>query len=683
MLHLILCFLSQILLPDVYAQNSNINTGLPQPTYFYTDEEDLLLKKLISQRYTSPDTALKLADSLIDRSLGKARQQLNYAKGTYWLVWLKSRKQPYFSSYQFLRDELTIATKIFMDKNEWGWLALCYDLAATIHVGQVYNAIQDSSLQDTVNYYLIEAQKALDLSDLKGKDRQSIQADIYHTQAILEMLRETSLGKTALAFQKSLELYEGIGDTVAQAKVFANLIGVVDPDSSLALQEKAVNIYQRLQYPIDEALVYLKLLDYSVRQYRNREEGAWIQYADEAIGNFYDVPETPGEDCNIFSRRGELFELRGDRAIEIREADSLYKKAFDNYQYAYSAGAKSSDIECVQRVAIKMANLCPKIKNCHKAIQGIADSALPNFKEAINAVQADEFERRRYLRANEKLERNQKLLIWLLSGGPVLLILGGFYIFNRVQTRSKQRQRETSRQLELQEARTQRMQMQKLARKFRLDKHFIVNALNNIQGLINLQRTDRADAYVATLGTYLDDVLGLSDGQDITFEEDIDLCKVFIELNQMAFPDKVSYQLATPDPTELPKGIKVPTLIAQPDIENAIKHGLRNRNSLGCLQVTIEKIGPQKLRYIIEDDGVGRKAAAEIQKKKGRKRPSQGGKIVDNAIQSLNQQHSIPPEEAETHPLGAYRKIEDLFDEAGHARGTRVNIIIPFTTKKD
>ena len=301
----------------------------------------------------------------------------------------------------------------------------------------------------------------------------------------------------------------------------------------------------------------------------------------------------------------------------------------------------------------------------------------------MNTAKLDESEKRRFERTQEKLKVQQRSTLWGLAGAVILLGLGGAFFINRLRTKHKQIQLEQSHQLALAEERNHRLVMQDIVRKFRLDKHFISNALNNMQGLIHVNKVEVADQYIVKLGNYISEVLSISDGQLISLQKDIELNELFMGLNQSAFPNKISFSPIEVDPSLDINNIEITPLIAQPDIENAIKHGLRNRDSLGKLSVAIKKTQKQQLTYVIEDNGVGRKISQEINRQKGiRTRPSMGGRIVENAIETLNQQHSVPPGEAETHPLGAYRKVEDIVDEADNCLGTRVCITIPYTLKE-
>jgi LytS/YehU family sensor histidine kinase len=140
-------------------------------------------------------------------------------------------------------------------------------------------------------------------------------------------------------------------------------------------------------------------------------------------------------------------------------------------------------------------------------------------------------------------------------------------------------------------------------------------------------------------------VLSYSSQSKIRLQEEIDLLKMYLNLEKLRFGDDLSVDWNIEVNTHL---TQVPPLIFQPYIENAIKHGIKTK---GKVSISISKHNTQ-LICIIEDDGVGRKKAKYSA-------DSKGLKLMQERLDSLNQLENTKLYQ---------HKITDL------AQGTRVEL---------
>ena len=114
--------------------------------------------------------------------------------------------------------------------------------------------------------------------------------------------------------------------------------------------------------------------------------------------------------------------------------------------------------------------------------------------------------------------------------------------------------------------------------------------------------------------------------------------------------------------------MSVPPMLIQPFIENAIIHGLMHKtDGEGLICISITGNGTDSLTCQITDNGVGRKAAAEIEKGCERKHKSVGMQLTRDRLRDLNSEANAQMSCV----------ITDLEDEAGKALGTQVTIILP------
>ncbi len=162
--------------------------------------------------------------------------------------------------------------------------------------------------------------------------------------------------------------------------------------------------------------------------------------------------------------------------------------------------------------------------------------------------------------------------------------------------RAKQRELQTS-QLE-----TMLAQAQLQSLKMQLHPHFLFNALNGISALIPSDPAI-ADEMLARLGSLLRFSLERAATPETTLREELDFIAQYLELERLQYADRMKVFVDVPDAL---MDARVPTLILQPLVENALRHGIAPKAEGGRLRVQAEARGPS-LRIEILDDGYGPK----------------------------------------------------------------------------
>ena len=204
-----------------------------------------------------------------------------------------------------------------------------------------------------------------------------------------------------------------------------------------------------------------------------------------------------------------------------------------------------------------------------------------------------------------------------------------------------------------------------------MNPHFIFNALNSIQDFIIQEDKRSANRYLSKFSKLMRNVLDASDKQKITLKKEIEYLELYLSLEALRLDDDFEYNFDI-DPTINVSNILIPSMLLQPYVENALKHGLMHRNGKKKLTIRFAKNCPfdgwekNHLFCEIEDNGVGRIASMKINEQNGRVYQSKAMSLTQDRIDLLNS--------ADTSKLGL--KIDDLKNKDGSAAGTKVNICI-------
>ncbi len=197
------------------------------------------------------------------------------------------------------------------------------------------------------------------------------------------------------------------------------------------------------------------------------------------------------------------------------------------------------------------------------------------------------------------------------------------------------------------------------ALKAQMNPHFMFNCINSIDAFIHSNDKYNATLYLNKFAKLLRNILDSSKQNTVLLSKDVDTLKLYIELEELRHENKFTSNIEV-DNELLSSDYKVPPLIVQPFVENAILHGLRNKpGNDGILNIKIKKEG-DNIRYTIHDSGIGRKAAGNIMQTKG---SSYGMAMSIDRIKLFNKENT------------ASITINDLY-EGDTATGTSITVYL-------
>jgi ligand-binding sensor domain-containing protein len=166
-----------------------------------------------------------------------------------------------------------------------------------------------------------------------------------------------------------------------------------------------------------------------------------------------------------------------------------------------------------------------------------------------------------------------------------------------------------------------------------MNPHFIFNALSSIQNVVLKKDNLVANQYLTNFAKLMRLYLESSRNKYISIKDEIELERKYIELEQLRFQHKFTYQIIT-DPA-LDVNSEIPSMLIQPFVENSINHGVIFLESGGLIKIEFKKIDDSTIVCLIDDNGIGRKNATEI--KKGLLKPykSRGMELVQERLKTI------------------------------------------------
>lgn len=248
---------------------------------------------------------------------------------------------------------------------------------------------------------------------------------------------------------------------------------------------------------------------------------------------------------------------------------------------------------------------------------------------------------------------------WFIALSAVLVGFMGFLLIRWYIAQIRKRERE----------KTELLNSQLKAIRAQMNPHFMYNTLNSIQDLILQNDIKNTNYYLSKFSALMRQILAFSEEEKILLSEEMEMLGNYLELEKLRFGTQFSFALEAAPQLDAER-IFIPSLIVQPFVENAIKHGLLHKKGAKNLVVQFEQLdGILSIR--IEDNGVGRTRSQEINQRSSLNHKSFSTQAVQKRIDLLNKgkQFHISVEVADLYP-------------AEHDRGTRVQIRVSQSESK-
>lgn len=272
--------------------------------------------------------------------------------------------------------------------------------------------------------------------------------------------------------------------------------------------------------------------------------------------------------------------------------------------------------------------------------------------------------------------REEMLMKNLLLGGlVVLLLLGGVYVWIvRLKRRNEEHRRKRAEdELEIQRLEGERSkaalqqrakELEVQALRSQMNPHFIFNCLNAINRFVLGHETEAASDYLTKFSRLMRMIMNHSRYSTVTLAEEIEMLQLYLDMERLRFKDAFDYRIDVEEDLDTEE-VRIPPLLIQPFVENAVWHGLMHKEERGSLLIRLRVQG-DVLTCIVRDNGIGRKRAGMMKSKSAEKHKSMGMQITAERMALL----------AGTGEPKPFFHIEDLYDEMGVPAGTQVTLTI-------
>ncbi len=248
---------------------------------------------------------------------------------------------------------------------------------------------------------------------------------------------------------------------------------------------------------------------------------------------------------------------------------------------------------------------------------------------------------------------------WFLLTSIFIIVLVSWRLINRRIRRVRNEEQKKS-VLE-----KQILSLEMKALRAQMNPHFIFNVMNSIQDYILKNDSYSAQKYLTKFARLVRLILNNSSENEVLLTDELLASELYVELEQQRFEGKFTFV------EEIASGLRnssivIPSMLFQPYLENAIKHGISHKEGESILKLSVFEEG-DIIRVVIEDDGVGRALSQSWNSNYSKDHISFGTSITASRMEAYNSsfQSNIKID------------IIDLFHSVGNSSGTRVEMIIP------
>jgi ligand-binding sensor domain-containing protein len=254
---------------------------------------------------------------------------------------------------------------------------------------------------------------------------------------------------------------------------------------------------------------------------------------------------------------------------------------------------------------------------------------------------------------------------WFIIVSLLLIVSLIWFVFNQREQAIKRKANEAQQKILMEK---ELIELEHKALRLQMNPHFIFNALNSIQSQIGTDNEQNARYYLAKFSKLMRQILDNSRNPLISLHDEMEMLENYLLIEKFCNNNSFEYSIKIDKNIE-PDFIKIPPMILQPFVENAIKHGMKYLSEKkGKIEVQFQE-HQNEIICIITDNGIGRKKSAELNKN------SRDTFHKSTALAVTEERLNL----LKNSPTESSIQIIDLYNEVGEACGTKVQVKIPIS----
>ncbi|EDP97644.1 tetratricopeptide repeat protein [Kordia algicida OT-1] len=199
-----------------------------------------------------------------------------------------------------------------------------------------------------------------------------------------------------------------------------------------------------------------------------------------------------------------------------------------------------------------------------------------------------------------------------------------------------------------------------------MNPHFVFNSLNSIKQYIISNEQKNAVHYLNKFAKLIRKILDASRVKVVSLSDELETMDLYMSIENIRFSNEINFEVLVDEDINLDQ-IKIPSLVLQPFLENALWHGLSSKKGEKNIKLSVTKTKDDFVTIAINDNGIGREAAQKIADNKIVKRKSIGISLTKNRLTNFVKDFK------NTFSVD----FKDLKDINQHPTGTEVVLNIP------
>ena len=456
---------------------------------------------------------------------------------------------------------------------------------------------------------------------------------------------------------EAIESYELAGKLATQAEMKrlnqndANRLRMQNnPEAQSQFIVSNVNLSKKIQSTSEQQFALQQKVQLDLKENKLEDALMSLEEAQEMAVSPMETVELSQQMADVYTkadRKEEAIKMKrkavevakemDDPSLQIKQMKILSSSydesdnseaAMEVLEDAYNVAIKGSSVKEANEMLKQLTAKHLKERNTQKALELYADFAqqldslidtdstlIDSRLLEIQEQRISQLEKERALK--DELIQTQNTINYVLIAVIILILVFIFFIGRTLYSITKK---------------NKKIALQSLRRE--MNPHFIFNSLNSVNQFIAQNDELEANKYLTSYSRLMRTTMENSNKDFIPLSTEIEHLKEYLDLERLRFHDKFTYTL-TIDPQIDTDFVLVPNMLIQPQLENAIWHGLRYREDKGLLQLSIEQKG-QLILITIEDNGIGLQKSMEMKTSHQKKHNSRGLKNTDERINLLN-----------------------------------------------